>query len=196
MAYDDEDNLFEEEFDFVDDDDDDEEDSELETKNTEAEEVKEKPAPKKKPRTSKPKTRAKSGSKANAASRGKKTTAKANPENDSADGSKDAPKKAEAGEQSPVTGDTVKGDAVEADAEPAKEVAPPSPPTEHVVHLYEFGDFTRTIPREFTEEDSEAFAVEYNRTSTPHSRYAVAAHKDTEAALSISVSLYDPARLS
>jgi len=74
----------------------------------------------------------------------------------------------------------------EAAAQPEVAPEPPGPPTDHVVHLYEFGDFTRTIPREFTSEDAEAFSAEYNRTSNPHSRHAVPANKDEEIALSVS----------
>ena len=48
-------------------------------------------------------------------------------------------------------------------------------PTDHVVHVYEYGKFKRTIEREFTAEDAEAFASDYNRTAKPYGRFAVAA---------------------
>ena len=48
-------------------------------------------------------------------------------------------------------------------------------PADHVVHIYEYGKFMRTIEREFTAEDAEAFATDYNRTAKPFSRFALAA---------------------
>jgi hypothetical protein len=62
---------------------------------------------------------------------------------------------------------------------------PEGPPTDHVVHVYELGKFKRTIQREFTAEDAEAFAVEYNRTSRPYGRSAVVASHEAEPASTI-----------
>jgi len=59
---------------------------------------------------------------------------------------------------------------------------PEGPPTDHVVHVYELGKFKRTIQREFTAEDAEAFALEYNRTSKPYGRIALAASREGEPA--------------
>ena len=72
-----------------------------------------------------------------------------------------------------------------AEAEPEKPAEPVGPPADHVVHVYEFGDYKRTIQREFTGEDAEAFAVEFNRTSAAHSRMAVAASREVEPAPTI-----------
>jgi hypothetical protein len=66
------------------------------------------------------------------------------------------------------------------------EAVPEGPPTDHVVHVYELGQFKRTIQREFTAEDAEAFVVEYNRTSRPYSRSAVAASREDEPVPSVS----------
>jgi hypothetical protein len=61
------------------------------------------------------------------------------------------------------------------EAEAATEEEIPPAPTDHVVHVYEYGKFARTVEREFTAEDAEAFASEYNRTAKPYGRFAVAA---------------------
>ena len=66
--------------------------------------------------------------------------------------------------------------------EPEQPAEPEGPPADHVVHLYEHGKFTRTVQREFTEDDAEAFATEFNRTSASHGRHAVAASKDAAPA--------------
>lgn len=52
------------------------------------------------------------------------------------------------------------------------------PATDHVVHIYEYQQFKRTIDRPFTAEDAEAFASEYNRSSKPYGRFAVAGKVD------------------
>jgi len=172
MTYDGEDDLFDEEFDFVDEDEDDLEDSDAESGNTESgdtaageepAEVEEDSAPKKRSRGAKSKTR----------------TARSNKPKLKAGESDEAAATESSQQDSGAEASTLE----ESGTEPAEA---PGPPTDHVVHLYEFGDFTRTIAREFTSEDAEAFAVEYNRTSTAHSRLAVAAGKDEEAALSVS----------
>lgn len=64
-------------------------------------------------------------------------------------------------------------DAEEAAAD--EEEAPPPAPTDHIVHIYEYGKFKRTIEREFTAEDAEEFASDYNRTARPYGRFAMAA---------------------
>jgi len=166
MTYDDDD-LFDEEFDFVDEEDDVSEDDVSEDDDNSAEdppeddEVEEKkPTAKKKARP----TKAKNGGKR----KPKATDSDVVADESSAEAS---------GEEKTEE---------KTESEPEEAPEPPGPPTDHVVHLYEFGDFTRTIPREFTSEDAEAFAIEYNRTSSPHSRQAVAAGKDEEHALSVS----------
>jgi hypothetical protein len=57
---------------------------------------------------------------------------------------------------------------------------PVGPPADHVVHLYEYGDFVRTIARDFTGEEAVAFAEEFNRTGRAHARQAIAVEKDAE----------------
>ena len=128
MANDEEVDLFEEEFDFVDED-----DSEVEEEEP-----------------TKPKRR----------------SAKAS---DSKGGGKRGAKKAD---------DDGNQEDAEVEAEPEEAVEPPGPPTDHLVHVYEFGDFKRTIQREFTDEDSIKFAEEFNRTSKSYSRRAVPDHRD------------------
>ena len=74
----------------------------------------------------------------------------------------------------PAAADSAKVDTEAAEvAEPAEE-KPPEPPTDHVVHVYEYEKFKRTIERAFTAEDAEAFATEYNRTAKPYGRFALA----------------------
>ena len=147
MAYDDEDDLFEEEFDFVDDD-----DSELEESAEAGEDskVEQEEPPKPKRRSAKA-----SGPKGG----GKRGAKKPAPVE------QDVPEKAAESE---------------AEAEPEEVVEPPGPPTDHVVHVYEFGKFKRTVNREFTDEDSIKFAEEYNRTSKSYGRHAVPVQRDEE----------------
>ena len=159
MTYDGEDDLFNEEFDFVDED-----DSELEDEIVDSEEDEEEPEEKPKPKKKAPAAKSKGRS-----PRKKKPAKKDKPTDNQSD---------EVSADEPAEGEE------KSEEEKAPE-PPPGPPTDHVVHLYEFGDFTRTIPREFTSEDAEAFAKEYNRTSNAHARQAVAAGKDEEAPLSV-----------
>jgi hypothetical protein len=64
--------------------------------------------------------------------------------------------------------------------EPVDEYGRPEPAANYVVHIYEHKKFKRTIDRAFTPEDAEAFATEYNRTSKPYHRLAVAGKNDTQ----------------
>jgi len=185
MTYDGDDDLFDEEFDFVDEEDDDSEDDDSEDDVSEDEdssvedpsedlseddEVEEKkPAARKKARPTKAKNS------------GKRKPKAADSDVVADESSAEASAKETSAETSAGTSSEEK-----TESEPEEVPEPPGPPTDHVVHLYEFGDFTRTIPREFTSEDAEAFAIEYNRTSSPHSRQAVAAGKDEEHAISVS----------
>lgn len=66
------------------------------------------------------------------------------------------------------------------DAEPDNDDGPPAPPANYRVHVYEYQQFKRTIDRPFTAEDAEAFASEYNRTSKPYARFAVAGKEDAK----------------
>lgn len=138
MAYDEEDNLFEEEFDFVDEDDEDTN----ETQSEQLEQAEDRPA--------KPKRRS---------TRSAKDETQAD---DQEQGSQEEP---------------------ESNAEVAEEqqpAEPVGPPADHVVHLYEYGEFKRTVQREFTSDDADAFAVEFNRTSEAHGRLAVPADKEAD----------------
>jgi hypothetical protein len=151
MAYD-EDDLFDEEFDFVDEDDSELEESSNVEEETQQEDKAEKP----------PKPRGRS--------------AKAN---NSRGGAKRGPKQESQPIENKASEAEPENKASEAEPE-AKPEEPPGPPTDHVVHVYELGDFKRTINREFTDEDSIKFAEEYNRTSKPHNRHAVPVHRDEE----------------
>ena len=64
--------------------------------------------------------------------------------------------------------------------EPVDEYGRPEPAPNYVVHIYENKKFKRTIDRPFTPEDAEAFATEYNRTSKPYARIALAGKNDTK----------------
>jgi hypothetical protein len=66
------------------------------------------------------------------------------------------------------------------DEEPAEEIKRPEAPANYRVHVYEYGEFKRTIDRPFTAEDSEAFASEYNRTSKSYNRFAVTGKEDVK----------------
>lgn len=144
MAYDDDD-LFDEEFDFVDED----EDSDVEESESDelGSDVEEEPA--------KPKRRS--------------------PRAKSAKGGAKKPEK----KPSPAAEEEDEEFAAEVD-EPEEAAAPAGPPTDHVVHIYEFGKFKRTIQREFTDEDSIKFAEEFNRTSKSYGRHAVPVERSEE----------------
>jgi hypothetical protein len=149
MAYDDED-LFDEEFDFVDDDDDSEvEDAEVDEADSDSEEEEPVKPKRRSPRSSSSKGDSKRGPK------------------------KPAPAASEEVEE------IDEEFATEVD-EPDEAAVPTGPPLDHVVHIYEFGDFKRTIQREFTDEDSIKFAEEFNRTSKSYGRHAVPAERSEE----------------
>lgn len=65
--------------------------------------------------------------------------------------------------------------------EPVDEYGRTEPKADYVVHVYEHKKFKRTIDRPFTPEDAEAFATEFNRTSKPYGRVAVAGKNDAKA---------------
>jgi hypothetical protein len=169
MPYDDDDDLFGHEFDFVDDDEDEGEKGEKSAKDD-----KDEPAPKPRRRP---------------AARGK--------------ADKPAAERPKGRGKAPAPGArrTTRPPAEEA-AEPEREVPPPiddepieeevaqeqsapehvGPPADHVVHIYEYGQLKRTIPRKFTDEEAVSFAEEYTRTSKAYGRYAVATPEDEEPA--------------
>jgi len=160
MVYDDQDDLFVEDFDFVDEDE--EDNAPVEETQQEPIETAGEPADKPSDQASTPSSPAKP--RRRNSSRGGKRGArqKSAPE---AQGSAETEEQAEKVEPSPV-----------------EEPKEPAVPTDHVVHIYELGQFKRTINREFTSDDAEAFVVEYNRTSGAHSRQAVAAGRDDKPA--------------
>lgn len=148
MAYDDQDDLFVEDFDFVDEDEED---------NTPVEEAQQEPVEESE---DKPTDQSPTKPRRRSSSRGGKRGAKQKPE-------PEAQESAETEEKAEEEGSA-----------PVEEPKEPVVPTDHVVHIYEFGKFTRTINREFTSDDAEAFVVEYNRTSSAHCRQAMAAGRD------------------
>jgi hypothetical protein len=64
--------------------------------------------------------------------------------------------------------------------EAVDEYGRPEPAANYVVHIYENKKFKRTIDRPFTPEDAESFATEYNRTSRPYHRFALAGKNDSK----------------
>ena len=70
-------------------------------------------------------------------------------------------------------------------ADDADEYGRPKPVANYVVHVYELGRLKRTIDRDFTPEDAEAFATEFSRTAKHYGRKAVAGKKDTQPATTI-----------
>lgn len=65
-------------------------------------------------------------------------------------------------------------------AEQTDEFGRPAPLANYVVHVYEHQRLKRTIDRDFTPEDAELFAAEYSRTGKSYGRTALAGKKDTE----------------
>jgi hypothetical protein len=162
MPYDDED-LFGEDFDFVDDDDD-----EAGASSAKEDAEDEKPAPKsrrrppakskEKPAPERPRGRPKGTN--------SRRPAPTPPSDDEPAVEEQAP--AAQFEDEPAV------EAAAAEPEPA----PAGPPADHAVHIYEFGKLKRTIPRKFTDEEAVGFAEEYTRTGKAYGRYAVATPDD------------------
>jgi hypothetical protein len=67
-----------------------------------------------------------------------------------------------------------------AQEEVVDEYGRPEPAANYVVHIYEHKRFKRTVDRAFTAEDAESFATEFNRTSKPYHRFAVAGKNDSQ----------------
>ena len=157
MAPDDEDNedLYDDEFDFVDDDeDDDDDDSELDSADEDSadedsaddgaeSELEDEPAP-------------------------REAVAKRPAREANDDGADDADRAGERDED------------VIGDEEPVDEYGRSELPANFRVHVYEFRQYKRTIDRPFTAEDAEAFASEYNRTSKSYGRFALAGKEDAK----------------
>jgi hypothetical protein len=170
LPYDDDDDLFGEEFDFVDDDD----DAEVAKEPSDLEEAEEAPKPRrrgsakgkadKSEATDKPAgDRPRNGGRPPAHRRGSR------------------PPEPEAPMPEPGSAALDDGevpDEIEAAEQPAP--VPAGPPADHVVHIYEFGHLKRTIPRKFTDEEAVNFAEEYTRTGKAYGRYAIATPDDEE----------------
>lgn len=160
MPYQDDD-LYDEEFDFVDDlDDEDAESSDLDADGSELED------------DSKTEEVAEDEGKSSKSKRGTSKSKGKSSKNSARESKPESRKKAKEDEVAPE-------DPSDSESGKEKQSEEPEIPTDHVVHLYEYGQFQRTLPREFTASDAEAFAVEFNRTGKPHSRHAQAAPKDS-----------------
>jgi hypothetical protein len=164
MPYHDDDDLFGEEFDFVDDDD----ESPAGEKDAEADAIPE-PKPRRrassKDRDSAERPKGRGRAPTSAGRRGPRPT-------------EEAPQSASPPE--PASFDDEPAAAPMDREEPAPE--PAGPPADHVVHIYEYGQLKRTIPRKFTDEEAVSFAEEYTRTGKAYGRYAVATPEDEEPA--------------
>jgi hypothetical protein len=179
MAYDDDDDLFSEEFDFVDEDDDadrgtveDEQDADSKPRKRASARDKDKPekGSSRAPKRGRPPASGKRESRRESAAPKPSTP---------------APPPAPPLEKAPVgyimDDEPVDEATSEIEAEaPAPE--PVGPPADHVVHVYEYGQFKRTIPRKFTDEEAVSFAEEYTRTGKAYGRYAIATPEDEEPA--------------
>ena len=188
MPYDDDDDLFNHEFDFVDDDDD------------VKEKAKEEDQPK--PRGRGPAPRGRGKAKAEGEEKSDKPASRA-PKRGAAPrgrrngGTADKKPAAPASpplERAPVgylMGDVEDEDDADIVADEPSDVealadvpapAPTGPPADHVVHIYEHGQFKRTVNRKFTDEEAVSFAEELTRTGKAYGRYAVATPEDEEPA--------------
>ena len=156
------DDLFEDDFEFVDDEDDDEdeEDSEFDEDDDEEE------APPAKPKRGVRKTAA--AAEPDAAPKGRGKPAPRGRGKSPADKTTPAP---------PADEEEVDEEEV---PQPEMAAEPVGPPADHVVHVYEFRKFKRTLARDFTSDDADKFAAEYNRTSATHSRWAVSGNKSDQ----------------
>jgi hypothetical protein len=181
MPYDDDDDLFGEEFDFVDDDEhgDDEGD----------EKPKDEPAPKKKRPVSRDKADKPSPrgpKRARPSSPVNKREPRREPDpNKAGDGIAGPPAPKPPVERAPVgyiIDDVVDDEPSEVEPEPTPAPVASGPPADHLVHIYEYGNFKRTIARKFTDEEAVGFAEEYTRTGKAYGRYAIATPDDEEPA--------------
>ena len=163
------DDLYDEEFDFVDDDelDEDESDEEEDAEEAEGEAPKRKKAAPRK------------------TAKGAKKAPKAGPPR-----KRPAPKQVE--EEPPAEEleleeiEPAKESVAESE-EALDEFGRPAPVANYVVHIYEHRKFKRTIDRDFTPEDAEAFATDYNRYAKSYGRVAVAGKKDVPPRKSVEV---------
>jgi len=199
MAYDDQDDLFGEDFDFVDEDEldgegedrSDLEDSELDddgcgTRDGDPREASVEQSPKSSSKEKEP-VAAAEDQQEKPASRSKRRPRRGKSASTTHDSRQ--PDRSKSSQEEALDDDlneTARPDTPEADDNREEaEVIPEGPPTDHIVHVYELGKFKRTIQREFTAEDAEAFAVEYNRTSKPYSRSAIALAREDDPASTV-----------
>jgi hypothetical protein len=181
MPYDDDDDLFNHEFDFVDDDDD--------VKEKAKDDDESKPRRRGNAR-GRGKAKADGGEKSEKpAARGPKRSGPPRPRRnggrDAAD-PKPAPPSLEPAPVGYLIDDVTEDDnladeppEIEPEAAPA---VPVGPPADHLVHIYEYGTFTRTVARKFTDEEAVSFAEEFTRTGKAYGRYAIATPDDEEPA--------------
>lgn len=207
MPYDDDDDLFGEEFDFVDDDDSVEEGSELEDEKPKAKPTKKRPAAKDKDKekAEKPAARAPKRPRSTSKPAAEKSAPKREPRREESEPRAAEPRpipklpapadkkpfdSAPVGYLSFAQDDDLPFEEESADGETESQASAPSsapvpaepagPPADHLVHVYEYGKFKRTIARKFTDEQAVGFAEEYTRTGKPYGRYAIATPDDEE----------------
>jgi hypothetical protein len=161
MPYDDED-LFGEDFDFVDDDDD-----EAGASSAKEDAEDEKPAPKSRRRPPAKSKEKPAPERPRGRPKGTNSRRPAPPPSDEEPAVEEHSPAAQFEDEPAV-------EAAAAEPEPA----PTGPPADHAVHIYEFGKLKRTIPRKFTDEEAVGFAEEYTRTGKAYGRYAVATPDD------------------
>ena len=173
MAYDDDDDLFGEDFDFVDDDD-------TPTESSDADEDKggsksRKPASG--PSRGKPPARPRGRTGKPAPSAGRRETPRETPRDAPRDDNRD-----ERDGPDPSASDFGDRSGEEEEFAESRPAEPTGPPADHVIHIYEHGKFKRTLPRKFTDEEAVNFAEEYTRTGKAYGRYAIATPEDEEPA--------------
>lgn len=153
------DDPYEEEFDFVDDDDDADDESD-----EEVEEEAEEEAPKRKKAA--PRKTAKGAKKAPKAAAPRKRPAPKQVEEEPPS------EEPEFDEEEPAEQPIAESE------ESLDEFGRPAPVANYVVHVYEHRKFKRTIDRDFTPEDAEAFTTDYNKYAKSYGRVAVPGKKD------------------
>ena len=158
MAPDDEDeeDLYDDEFDFVDDDEDDLDESDVETSDTEGSDVDDSELDRGEPAPD------------------------SELDNEPAPRPTVAKRSTREAVDDDVAVETERDGSAAREEEPVDEYGRAEPPANYRVHIYEFRQFKRTIDRPFTPEDAEAFASEYNRTSKSYGRFAVAGKEDAK----------------
>ena len=164
MAIDDDDDLFNEEFDLVDDDDYESDDESADNESYEEDEVPEEEVAKDDADEKDAPKKSKKGARRKSSGRRTSRSANGKPEADEEGAGTD--------EESSESGEKV-DDGLD-------EYGRPKPEPNYVVHIYEYDKFKRTLERPFTPEDAEAFATEYNRTGKIYRRFALAGKNDVK----------------